>query len=444
VTAPDAWSAGRARDRIADPTAILKCFVVLLCWLPANAAVAGAGGLATPAMMLALLCAFLWVVGRGPMGSDTGRQPVRAAVFIYGAAVLASFVAAATQPFSDAEASAADRGVVINIAVIGIAVLAADGIPTRQRLDDLLRFLVVIGSGFAVVGILQFTMSLDLTEYVELPLLEQIDDGYEAITDRSDFNRVAGTTLHPIEFSVVLTMLLPLALYLVHQTGRRRWWVATGLLATAIPMSVSRTGALAVMVVMLVMVPTWSSVRRRNALIVGLAFLAAVKVAIPGLLGTIRALFTSFGVDPSITSRRSDLAFVGDFVTDRPWFGRGFATLLPDHFDFLDNQYFLSLVETGIVGLLALVGVFLVAIGAARGARHRSADPSTRDLGQSLTASLCVPLVAFATFDFMSFPVARGLAFLLAGCAGALWRFECHHPFPVRSTATEPTTASAG
>jgi len=35
-----------------------------------------------------------------------------------------------------------------------------------------------------------------------------------------------------------------------------------------------------------------------------------------------------------------------------------------------------------------------------------------------------VALVTCVTFDFLSFPLARGIAFLLLGCAGALLRFQ--------------------
>ena len=45
-----------------------------------------------------------------------------------------------------------------------------------------------------------------------------------------------------------------------------------------------------------------------------------------------------------------------------------------------------------------------------------------RDLGQSLTATIAVGIVAFGTFDALSFNMAAGLTFLFLGCTGAALR----------------------
>jgi hypothetical protein len=43
-------------------------------------------------------------------------------------------------------------------------------------------------------------------------------------------------------------------------------------------------------------------------------------------------------------------------------------------------------------------------------------------LGVSLSASILVLGVTFATFDGLGFPIAAALLFLLLGVTGALWR----------------------
>jgi O-antigen ligase len=90
----------------------------------------------------------------------------------------------------------------------------------------------------------------------------------------------------------------------------------------------------------------------------------------------------------------------------------------------LDNQYLGTLIETGVIGLLALILVFVVPLLCARGVRRRSARPETRDLAQSLAAAVMVGMLSFATFDGLSFPMATNLLFLLLGCCGALRRLE--------------------
>lgn len=411
-----------------DYTAVLLLYGVMILVIPEGLTIAGLEGPITPVGLLGMACGFLWVLGRvvAQPGLATGRQPIRTVVYLYGASVLASYVIAASAARAGVEARAADRGLLVTVAFCGTILLAADGIRDRARLDLLIRVLVAAGAVAAAIGIVQFMFGLDLTQYLAGPGLSRIDTGYgfTAITERSGFNRVSGTALWPIEFSAMLTMLVPLALHLAYWRKQARWWLAAGLITAAIPMSVSRTGTVGLLAVLIVLVPTWDRQRRREFLRVGILMVVALKLAAPGLLGTIRALFLSFFVDPSITSRRDDYAYVGEFIGQHPVFGRGYGTFLPESYDFLDNQYLLSLVETGIVGVVALVAVFAVAFALAIGTRRASDDPVTRDLAQSLAAAVVVPLATCATFDFLSFPSARGIAALVVGCSGALWRIE--------------------
>jgi O-antigen ligase len=409
-----------------DATSVLRVYAVVLLVLPAELAVSGFGGAVTPVLLIGLGCGWLWTLGLAVPWSGVARgyQPVRLVILPYGAAVLVSYVIATTEIRVPIEATAADRGLLITAALCGTALLAADGIRTRARLDALIRTLVAAGAVAAAIGIVQFLSDFDLSRSQTVPGLWRVDSGYEAIAERSGFNRVAGASLHPIEFSAILTMLVPLALHLAHWTKQVRWRIATGLILVAIPMSLSRTGAIGLLVVLLVLVPTWDRTWRRQMLRFGILIVIVVNLAAPGLLGAIGRLFGSFFDDPSITSRRSDYANLGDFTGDHLIFGRGYATFLPENFDFLDNQYLVGLIEIGIVGVLMMVAVFIVGFTVSVATRRASDDPGTRDLALSLGAAAIVPLVTSATFDFFSFPAARGMAFLIVGCAGALWRIE--------------------
>jgi O-Antigen ligase len=431
-----AGSAGNGQIAFTPPDSVtlLRIYAVALLVVPAGLTAVGLGSAGTVAGLVALGGGWLWAMGNlvPRLGLSQGFQPVRLALFAFGLTIVASFAAAQLRTIDWIEARAADRGMITIAACIGIALLAADGIPNRRRLDALLRTLVGAGSVLAVVGILQFTRGLDLTSYVRLPGFS-LDPGFIPIAERSSFNRVAGTTYHPIEFSAVLTMLLPLAIHYAYSTGQKRWWLATGLLATGVPMSVSRTGTIAVVAVALILVPTWDWQRLKRACVASALFAVVMKVAIPGLLGTMRSLVLDYKSDPSVQGRTNDYAVIGPLISERPWFGRGFMTFIPDRYLFLDNQYLLGLIETGIIGVVVLVALFLVGICVARGARRRATDAATRDLGQSLAAALFVTLVTCATFDFLSFPTARGLSFLLVGCAGALWRLQ-------RDEATDSST----
>ncbi|MCZ7525054.1 MAG: O-antigen ligase family protein [Acidimicrobiia bacterium] len=410
-----------------DVTSFLTLFLVAAFVIPSPQVITPLGGSATPATMIGLAAAWLWINARivPTLGLARERQPVRIAILVWGWATLASYAAAWTRPLPGVEARAADRGLVVMLSAAGLALLAADGVLSRDRLDTLLRRTVWIGAFVAVVGLVQFAFGFDLAAKIHVPGLGTVNQ-FTFIQTREGFRRVAGTAYHPIEYAVVLCALLPLALHFALRgpfgVQRIRRWAPVVLIGAAIPTSVSRTAVVGVAVAAVMLLPAWSARRRFAAVVTGGAFMVAVQVAWPGLVTAIVELFTEIESDVSYTTRTADYASgLREFV-QRPVFGRGFRTFHPEGYFFIDNQYLMSLIETGVLGVLALASIFVVGMTLARGARHRSADPVTRDLGQSLAAAIAVSGVCFATFDALSFPMITGLTFLLVGCAGALWR----------------------
>jgi O-antigen ligase len=365
-----------------------------------------------------------------------GFQPVRLAAILFAAAVVASYAAAFVRPIDPIEGLSADRSILYLVALLGVLLLASDGISTRARLDTLLRRLVGAGAALAVVGILQFR-GYDLSGVFRFPFLSEIS-GLSAVQERGTQRRVAATASHPIEFGVFLAFIFPLALHyaLYAPRHRRLAQLAMLLIAIAIPMSVSRSGTLAVGITFLAMWITWPNRQKiRTALLTAL-FLVVMRFAIPGLLGTIRYLFLHMFEDDSYEGRRQDYSVVGQFLKERPFFGRGFGTFLPDRYVYLDNQYLGLIMETGFVGMFAFVVLLAVGIGTARGAR-RFADAETRSLGQALAGAILAAAVTAATFDLLAFGIASGLLFLIIGCAGALWRVSA----PDRAAAAARGTA---
>jgi hypothetical protein len=154
-----------------------------------------------------------------------------------------------------------------------------------------------------------------------------------------------------------------------------------------------------------------------------LAGAVAFSAIVPGLLGTIRGLFLNASSDPSTGGRTADYGPAVDYLRERPLFGRGFGTFLPELYRTLDNQYLAIVVEAGLVGVLATIcllgGTILVA---ARG-RARMSSPEDRDLAQSLAAGIAVLAVSAGTFDLFGFSMSVGLMFLLIGSTGALTSF---------------------
>jgi hypothetical protein len=419
-----------------DAVTLLSIYAFLLLLVPSRLVFKPLGGNGTPALVVGLVGLVLWFSSRRPEHDRSLRaRPVRFAIVVYVVAMMTSYALAMLHALDPAEVRSADRSLLALGAAAGIALCAADGIPSRERLETLLSRIVIFASIGAGVAALQF-LDIDLTKHIYLPGLHATSElGAGAI--RSSFHRVAGTARHPIELGATLAMILPIALHFAFKAeGRERmWrWGCVGLIGLAIPMSLSRTAIVGVLIVVIVLVPTWSPPRQRGALLIGGMWTVVMWLGIPGLVGTLSSLFTNYGSDTSVTERTARYSRIGGLLAHHVFFGRGLGTFIPENYFVLDNQYITTTLEVGVVGLCALIFVMLVSYGCARGARRLMKDRVSRDLAQSLAAAAAVPVVVFATFDALSFPMVPGLMFLLLGVNGALWRL-------VR-TAPEPQVAS--
>jgi hypothetical protein len=147
-------------------------------------------------------------------------------------------------------------------------------------------------------------------------------------------------------------------------------------------------------------------------------------VLVPGLIGTIKSLFVNVQSDPSTQGRTADYGPVWHYIEERPLFGRGFGTFIPDLYRTLDNQYLGITVEVGLVGVAALLLLLVGSLIVAGRIRREARDDSTGDLAQSLKAGIAVVAVNAATFDAFGFSMCVGTLFLLIGATGALWLLE--------------------
>jgi O-antigen ligase len=262
--------------------------------------------------------------------------------------------------------------------------------------------------------------------------------------------RAAGTTSNPLEFGVFCAMLLPLAIHIAYRAaaagrGRRLWWTCVGLIGCGLMFSASRSAIVGLAASGLVLLIGWPAQRRKWMAIAAFGFLVVIKVASPGLLGTLLSLFRNAGQDDSVQWRTHDYDTAKELVSQHFWLGRGIGTWYAPKHEIFDNQYLLTLVDSGVIGLVTLLGIFIAAVYAAirvrvvssRHLKEEDAAYHDRDLALSLTASLVVIFPGFGTFDFLAFPTVSAFAFLLAGIAGALLRI-------VRAeVAGEPTDVHA-
>lgn len=427
-----------------DAVSVLTGFIVLLFVIPSRLIFAPLGGAGSPAQLLGVAALLWWAASQlsRRVASPRIRQPVRIAMLVLVFSVLASYVAATVRPIDDVEMRAADRGLLSLLAWLGVVLVASDGIPSLVRLEVLLRRLSVAGGAVAVLGLAQFATGRPFTNYIQIPGLST-NSGITAVIDRGGFSRPAGTALHPIEYGIVLTMILPIAIHFAlydrHRTLLRRWW-PVGALALAVPVSISRSAIVCTIVVLAVLLPAWPGELRRRAFAAVGVVLALVFVAVPGMIGTLFGLFSGIGTDSSAQSRTGSYALAATFIDRAPVFGRGFQTFLPEY-RILDNQYLLTVIETGIVGVVALLGFFVTGIVTTRRARKLAESEATRGLAQALAASIAAGMASFALFDALSFPQVANLVMLAAGVTGGLYRLlQIGGPDAVSPASADPST----
>ncbi|MFC1419623.1 O-antigen ligase family protein [Streptacidiphilus cavernicola] len=418
---------GRPRDA----TALLTVYMALAFFIPSDLALPALGGVGTPANVFALL-ALLWYIANwlsDRLVPAPGTRSPRLAMCLLGAAVLFSYLADATRNSSHAEVLAADRGLIGFLVWVSLVVLVSAGIQTRDRLDVLMRRMVIMGTVVAALGYYDFFSATNIADSITIPGLHSSVTGISAM-DRGSFTRPRSTTAQPLEFGGMLAILVPFAIHQALDPVRRhasllRRWGPVVAMGGALPLTVSRTSIIGAVIVALVMLPRWKPARRWAALGLLTGALGAFKVVIPGLIGTISGLFSSFfsNTDSSTQARTVKYAEIVPYIVDRPLFGRGFGTFMPDLYFFTDNQYMLTMAEMGGLGVLALLVLFCTGIHHGGAIRRLARTESDRELGQAFFASSLVALVISATFDALSFAMFAGMFFLVLAAGGSYLGF---------------------
>ena len=322
--------------------------------------------------------------------------------------------------------AAADRWMLLMFAAAGIAFVTTDCVRTVKDAMVVVRWVLAGGAICCVAALIQFTAHTNPVEWITALMVGFVDNGgSNAFQARGALMRVAGTTLHPIELGVVSAMLLPLAIWRALYDGQGRkalHWAVVGLFVLANALTVSRSGLLAVVIALAVTVPFLPKLARQWATIIVPLGAAGLFIAVPGLISTLFSAATAGNSDSSITYRTEDYPLALRLVTDRPWLGTGPGTWIPTNaLDIFDNQYLLTAVTMGVVGLAGLIAYLLVPALAALTAARNLDGSELKLLAASAAAAGLVATVASGTFDSLSFPVFALLYPFFIGLSGASW-----------------------
>jgi hypothetical protein len=431
-----------------DAVSLLTVVLVPLFLVPANFSIAGPlKSVGYPPMLAGLACLVVWAVARwtGAVNAEP-MHPWRWTVLVFVVVNFAAYAAAMMRVLVQQETDSANRQIFPVLAMIGITMLATDGLTTRQQVERLLKRLVVLATVEGVIGALEYFLKIDYRSIARLPGLALNTDVVNAT--RSGFSRIAASAANPLELSVVIAMTVPLAIHFAVNAStsaeRRRWLACVAVLVAVVPLTVSRSGLLTLALGVAIYGAILTGRARANLIVLSAFGLVLFPAIAPGILGTLRNFIFAGTNDDSITGRLDDYQYIPGLLDGHWWFGRGFATFEPTVYFFLDNQYLMSLITGGIVGLIVFVSLFIVGASVARGARKRFTVRSDRDLAQAIAAAIVAVGATAATLDLFSFLQATFVLFLLAGCGAALWTVARYQAADRDIPSTEGTEAGVG
>lgn len=421
------------RTLLAWPT-LLGLIVLVIVLIPVKRYTLGGGFpfQLEPYRVLIALIGFMWLASlMADPATKLRRTGLEWPMLLFAFAVIASLAT------NLGRASSLSGDVLRTISVwVGFFILmylAAGAIKTRRQLDGTLMALVGACTVVAFTAVLEARTGQNYFNGIErfIPVLDFDPANMVAPSDRGGEVRAYASAQHAIPLGAMLVMMLPLAFYLYKRTDRKVWLLAAFVLVLGALATTSRTAV--VMLIVIGIVFFWlkreATIRLLPLLPVALV---AIQVAMPGTLGTFRAIFFPKGGlvaeeqegEGTGTGRVADIGPSLQEWGRQPLFGQGFGTRLTSQFDrlqnarILDDQWLSSLLEVGMIGVAALIWMIVRAIRRLK--RYAKHDDS--DYGWLLTA-LAASIYGFAigmfTYDAFSFIQVTFMLFLLLGLSAA-------------------------
>ena len=234
-----------------------------------------------------------------------------------------------------------------------------------------------------------------------------------------------GPTESPLELATMMCTALPLALVGVMQGGSRRHQVVY-LLACALVMAAAfstyRKSSVIIPAILILLLAIWRPRPVLRLLPLGLILFVMVHALAPGVIGSVidqlePSKFASVG---TTAHRTSGYEAVRPLVWSRPALGQGYGSYNANVLRILDSQILMSLIETGVVGLLCYLSMMVTTVLTARTIFNRRFDDRAW-----LALSLGVAAVAFLAssflYDAMSFPHGPYIFLAFAGLISVLF-----------------------
>ncbi len=264
---------------------------------------------------------------------------------------------------------------------------------------------------------------------------------YQAVTgngnhDTAGLNRIYGTFVHPSPYASYLVQLLPLAVVFFVHTRMRIARVVLGAMIPLMVLSVYATQTRAAWIGLAVVVIVFAGMRARWTLFFLPLVAAALFFALPGVesrFGEVGNNYSSVLWREQQWERSFSVASSLQLVTT----GAGLGSINAALGNLAHNEYLRLLVETGIIGLTAMIVLYAQLVRVAlRGYRH-AGNAFERDLMLAFLMTFAARAVIALTDNLVAFPVLEwyfwSFAAVIIVMSGAYPRARIHDPEPTRS-----------
>lgn len=342
-----------------------------------------------------------------------------------------------------------DKKLMFFLSFVLVLYLTASVIRRLDNIDFLTKTLVGGGAVVAFFAIVEARTGFNVFNHLSraIPVLQWTDElsGPDMKRYGSAKLRVFASAQHPIALSAAFVMLTPLAVYLAHRTRQKRWMLAAFLLAAACASTVSRTGIMMFLVVILVFL--WLRPRETKRLWPAIfPALVVIHFALPGTIGALKNSFLPPGglvaeqqsmAGESGSGRLADIGPALQEFKRQPLVGQGFGTRVVDQdatgpkANILDDQWLGTLLEVGALGAFGWLWLF-VRVVRRFGAEAKRDESSRGWLLAAIAAGVAAYAVGMLTYDAFSFIQVTFLLFIFVGIGAAL---AAEQPMPLAARA---------
>jgi hypothetical protein len=246
-----------------------------------------------------------------------------------------------------------------------------------------------------------------------------------------------GPGAHGLTVTTMMALVLPFALIGVMESKSRSrklfYSVATALILAGALATLRKTGAVAPAAALLGLV-LYRPRKMLRLLPLGIAVIVAIQGIAPGAIVNVKAQFVGGNLFDRNTSkgRTDDYTAVSPDIKAYPLLGRGYGTYEPHAYRILDNDYLGTLLEVGILGMVAFLALFVAGLATVHSVIRRG-DPTRAPPALAAAAAVMAFAVATFLFDILSFPQAPYLLFFILGLATVAASSPSSPPIPRRA-----------